>query len=157
VTPRSKRSGQSLLETALLLPLLLILLMGGYRAYRFLELSGAAESAVHTHMLRTGRHLPSIEEGLSRTILPSPSLIRIRGENRSLGIQVPPFRNLTGKTVASANVTLPKEPAGGFLDLPSPDVHRESQGAVDCWGMGTPAGSSARRIIGGIVLAGAFR
>ncbi len=62
---RKSPRGQSLVETVLLLPLLLILLGGGYWFYRDLSLSSSAESAAHAQMLRAGRRLAGIEPRLS--------------------------------------------------------------------------------------------
>ncbi|HWS15213.1 MAG TPA: hypothetical protein VN450_03370, partial [Candidatus Methylomirabilis sp.] len=57
---RNPPRGQSLLETALALPLVLILLGGGYWFYRDLSLSSSAESAAHAQMLRAGRRCAGI-------------------------------------------------------------------------------------------------
>ena len=158
MTVRRKTSeGQSLVETVLLLPLVLILLAGGYWAFRNLDLSGSAESAAHAHMLRTGRYLPSIRSQLSGTILPDADTVAFRGENGSLASRLPLFRGMSGRTVASAEASLAKEPVGAFIDLPAHAVRRNAEGAVDCWGKSTKSGSTIRRTVKGIVASGAFR
>lgn len=150
-------SGQSVLETVLMMPLLLLLLAGGYWAFRNLELSTSAESAAHAQMLRTGRNLPPIGDGLARTIYHVESRVLLRGENRSFGGSIPPFGGMTGRTVASAAVSVDRERVGGFVDLPLHDIRREAEGAVDCWGKGTKSGSTIRRTVQGIALLGALR
>ena len=154
---RTSPCGQSLVETMLVLPLLLILLGGGYWFYRNLSLSSSAESAAHAQMLRAGRRLPGIEPRLSGTIHPVGDAARIEARNDPLTGEVPLFRGLTGRTIASANVSLGVEPVGAFLDLPSHALRREAGGAVDCWGKGTPSGSIVRRTVQGILLTGVLR
>ena len=154
---RTSPTGQSLVEVALLLPLLLILLGEGYWFYRSLSLSSSAESAAHAQMLRAGRRLAGIEPRLSGTIHPEDNVARVEAHNDPLIGDVPLFRGLAGRTTAAAVVSLRKEPVGGFLDLPSHDFRKEAEGAVDCWGKGTPSGTTIRRTVQGIVGTGVFR
>jgi hypothetical protein len=154
---RNPLRGQSLLETALVLPLLLILLGGGYWFYRNLSLSSSAESAAHAQMLRAGRRSPGIEPRLSATIHPAENVVRIEAHNDPLIGQVPLFQGLAGRTVASADVSLRNESVGAFTDLPYHAIRREAEGAVDCWGKGTPSGTTVRRTVRGILLTGGLR
>ncbi len=149
--------GQSILETVLLLPLLLILLAGGYWSFRNLSLSGAAESAVHAHLIRTGRNLPSIKSRLSSTIHPAANTVLIRGRSNPLAVRLPLFGGMAGNTFASTAVSCPKEQVGAFIDLPAHDVRREAEGAIDCWGKGTGSGSTIRGTVLGIVITGVLR
>lgn len=154
---RNPLRGQSLLETTLTLPLLLILLGGGYWFYRNLSLSSSAESAAHAQMLRAGRRCAGIEPRLSATIHPADNVVRIDAHDDPLIGQVPLFRGLAGRTVASADVSLRNEPVGAFLDLPSHAIRREAEGAVDCWEKGTPSGTTVQRTVQGILLTGGLR
>lgn len=154
---RNLPRGQSLIETVLALPLLLILLGGGYWFYRNLSLSSSAESAAHAQMLRAGRRLAGIEPRLSATIHPADNVVRIDAHNDPLIGQVPLFRGLAGRTVAWADVSLRTESVGAFLELPSHAIRREAEGAVDCWGKGTPSGGTVRRTVQGILLTGGLR
>ncbi|HEX9848959.1 TadE/TadG family type IV pilus assembly protein [Candidatus Deferrimicrobium sp.] len=149
--------GQSLVETVLVLPLLLILLAGGFWFYRNLSLSSSAESAAHAQMLRAGRRLPGIEPRLSGTIHPGDDIAHIEARNDPLIGEVPLFRGLAGRTTASVDISLGKEPVGAFLDLPSHALRREAHGAVDCWGKETSSGSTIRRTVQGILLTGVLR
>jgi hypothetical protein len=149
--------GQSLVETVLVLPLLLILLAGGYWFYRNLSLFSSAESAAHAQMLRAGRRLPGIEPRLSGTIHPGDDIAHIEARNDPLIGEVPLFRGLAGRTTASVDISLGKEPVGAFLDLPSHALRREAHGAVDCWGKETSSGSTIRRTVQGILLTGVLR
>jgi hypothetical protein len=154
---RKSSCGQSLVETALLLPLLLTLFGGGYWFYRNLSLLSSAESAAHAQMLRAGRRLAGIEPRLSGTIHPGDNVVRIAAHNDPLVGEVPLFRGLAGRTIASADVSLGKEPVGAFLDQPSHAPRREAEGSVDCWGRGSSSGSTVRRTVKGIVLSGVLR
>ena len=149
--------GQSLVETVLVLPLLLILLGGGYWLYRDLSLYSAAEVAAHAQMLRAGRRLAGIEPRLSGAIHPGEDVAHIEAHNDPLIGEVPLFRGLAGRTIASVDVSLGKEPVGAFLDLPSHALRREADGAVDCWGRETPSGSTVRRTVQGILATGVLR
>jgi hypothetical protein len=108
-------------------------------------------------MLRTGRRLAGIEPRLSGTIHPGDNVAHIEAHNGLLVGEVPLFRGLAGRTIASAGVSLGKEPVGAFLDLPSHALRREAEGAVDCWGQETPSGSTVRRTVKGILLTGVLR
>ena len=156
-TRRNSPGGQSLVETVLALPMLLILLGGGYWFYRDFSLSSSAECAAHAQMLRTGRRQAGIEPRLSGTIHPGDNVARIEGHNDPLVGEVALFRGLAGRTIASANVSPGKEPVGAFLDLPSHALRREAEGVVDCWGKETASGSTVRRTVQGILLTGALR
>jgi len=154
---RKSPCGQSLVETVLVLPLLLILLGGGYWFYRNLSLSSSAESAAHAQMLRAGRRLAGIEPRLSGSIHPGDNVARVEARNDPLIGEVPLFRGLAGRTIASADVSLGNEPVGAFLDLSSHALRREAEGSVDCWGKETSSGSTVRRTVKGIVLTGVLR
>ena len=154
---RNSPCGQALVETVLVLPLLLILLGGAYWIYRDLSLSSSAESVAHAQMLRAGRRLAGIEPRFSGSIHPGNDIARIDAHNDPLIGEVPLFRGLAGRTIASVNVSLGKEPVGAFLDLPSHALRREAEGAVDCWGKETPSGSTVRRTVHGILLTGVLR
>ncbi len=154
---RNPRLGQSLMETLLILPSVLVLIGGGYWCYRELSLSSSAESVSHAQMLRTGRRLPGIETKLSGTILPKDNAVHIEAHNAPLVGELPLFHGLAGRTIASADVSLGKEPVGAFLDLPSHAIRKEVEGAIDCWGKETPSGSAVRRTVQGILLTGVLR
>ncbi|MGZ9196372.1 MAG: hypothetical protein ACXW4I_08040, partial [Candidatus Deferrimicrobiaceae bacterium] len=73
-----RESGQSLLEMAVGLPLLLILLLGAYASTRTAILKSRSESVAFAEALRAGRNLPGIEQELSRSILPEGKEVDIR-------------------------------------------------------------------------------
>jgi len=154
---RNPPSGQSFVETALVLPLFLILLGGAYWTYRNLSLASSAESVAHAQMLRAGRRQAGIELLLSAAIHPGDNVARIETRNDPLIGEVPLFRGLAGRTIASANVSLGNEPVGAFLDLPSHALRKEAEGAVDCWGKETPSGSTVRRTVQGILWTAVLR
>jgi hypothetical protein len=147
------QAGQSLLETVLVLPPLLILLAGGYWFYRDLSLFSSAESAAHTEMLRAGRGQEGIEAPLRKMIHPENDVSHIEARTDPLIGAVPLFQGLSGRTIASAEVSLRKEPVGAYLTLPSHAIQRTMEGAVDCWGSETPSGRTVRRTVKGILAA----
>ncbi len=149
--------GQTLLETILVLPLLLILLGGGHWFYLELSLSSSSGSAAHAEMLRAGRRQVGIEHLLSAGIHPGSDVARIQAHNSPLVGRVPPFGGVAGRTIASADIKLENDAVGAFLDLPSHTFRRVAEGAVDCWGVGTPTGAKVRTTVRGILLTGAMR
>ena len=140
-----------------MLPLLLILLGGGYWFYRNLSLSSSAESAAHAQMLRAGRRLAGIEPRAFRDDPPGRQRRAHRGAQRSPDRRGAPVPRPGRQNDASADVSLGKEPVGAFLDLPSHALRGEAGGAVDCWGKETPSGSTVRRTVQGILLTGVLR
>ncbi len=149
--------GQSLLETSLALPLLLILLAGGYWLYRDISLCSSAESAAQTQMLRTGRRQPGIESRLSGSILPGDNGARITARTDALIGGMLWFHGLAGRTVSQASVLFPAESIGAFLDLPSHGIRSEAKGAVDCWDKESRSGTTVRRTVRGIASTGSLR
>ena len=121
---RTTPCGQSLIETALALPLLLILLGGGYWFYRDLSLSSAAESAAHAQMLRAGRRLTGIEPRLSGTIHPMDNVAHIEAHNDPLIREVPPVQRPVWQN-DSVRGRLPWKRSGGRV--PRPAVPRPPQ------------------------------
>jgi hypothetical protein len=152
-----RAAGQSLVETALLVPLLLVLLAAGYWSYRHLSISSSAESAAHAHLLRSGRRQPEIEIPLCRTIEPDTRSVRLRAGTAPLMARIPLFGGLPGRTTASAEISCSAEPVGGFLDPPNHLLRIERDAAVDCWGTDSAAGGSIRGTVQGILLSGALR
>ena len=146
-----------MVETIILLPLMLILLAGGWWAFQNLSLSDAAESAAHVHLLRTGRNLSPITSELSKTIHPGENTVRLNGENSSFFKGIPFFNNLLGNTVASADVSCQKEQVGAFIDLPDHNLGRKAEAAVDCWGKSSRSGSSIKNTISAVVAVGAIK
>ena len=144
--PKSTQ-GQSIVETIVLLPLLFILLAGGWWAFQNLSLSDAAESAAHAHLLRSGRNLPEITTQLSKTIHPDKDTVRMESGNRPLISAIPFFSGLSGNSFASVSVSCPKEQMGAFIDLPDHDLRREAEAALDCWGKDSRSGSAIKTTV----------
>lgn len=149
--------GQSLLETVLLFPLLLILLAAGYWCYRHLSLSSAAESATHTHLLRSGRGQPGIETPLSRTVAPEARSVLLSAGTAPLIGRIPLFGKVSGRSTAMTEISCPADPVGGFLDPPDHLFRIERDAAVDCWERDSSSGRSVRRTVQGILLSGGLR
>jgi len=151
---RNPQGGQALVETVLLLPLLLILLGGGYWCFRDLSLSSSAESAAHAQMLRTGRRQAGIEPRLSGTIHPGDDVARIEAPQRSLIGEVPSSAAWQAERSHPRTYPSEKNPLARFLDLPSHTLRRGAEGAVDCWGRDTSSGMTVRRTVQGILFTG---
>jgi hypothetical protein len=158
VKPVRQRGGQSLVETAIVLPLLLSLLALGHWGFRRLSLAGAAMSAAQVQLLRTGRGQPEAGSVLAGSVCPSGEGVTVSARNGSFSRGVPPFAGLSGRTISSVDVSLPPEKiAGGSIEPPRHDFRIRREGSVDCWGIGSRAGKNVRRTVQGFVVTGAFR
>src|SRR4030067_1707246 len=100
-----QESGQSLLEVAIGLPLLLLLLLGAYASTRTAILKSRSESVAFAEALRAGRNLPRIEQELARSIFPEGKEVDIGSERGKQSPLLPvPFPLLAGTTTATAEV-----------------------------------------------------
>src|SRR5512134_1236767 len=91
--------GQALVELAIVVPVLLVILAGGYVACRTAYLSARAGSAAHQHALRTGRRLPSLQRELARSVLDSPGEVAVEGSfGRPTRLLPLPFPALAGRS-----------------------------------------------------------
>lgn len=149
--------GQSLVETAIALPVLLVLLAGGYWGFRRLSLEGAATSAAQAHLLRAGRSQPDISKGLAASVAPGGEGVAVSARETPLAQGIPPFSGLAGLTVSSVDVSRRSDPIGGFLKLPFHEFQATREGAVDCWERGSRSGRNVRRAVRATLAAGALR
>ena len=150
--------GQSLVETAVALPVLLILLAGCYVCCRSVFLVSAAESAAHTELLRAGRGLPGLERKMSESIAEDRNIVAIRSDtNGNTRLLPSPFPSLSGRTKATSDIRKRWEESIGYADLPALQTSRAAEGSIDCWGMQTVSGKKVRGLVGGYVATGILR
>lgn len=149
--------GQTLVETAIVLPLLLVLLAGGYWSFRQLSLDGAATSAAQAHLLRAGRMQKDISKSLAVSVLPGGEGVAVSTRDNSLAQRVPPFSGLVGRTASSVVVSRRRDGIGGFLGLPAHEILASREGAVDCWGSDSRSGRNVRRVVQASLVAGVLR
>jgi hypothetical protein len=150
--------GQSLVETAIVLPLLLSLLALGYWGFRRLSYAGAAMAAAQVQLFRTGREQSDAAVELAGSVCPRGEGVTVSARNGSISGGIPPFRGLTGRTVSSVEVSRPAEDiASGIIDTPRHDFRIRREGTVDCWGIGSRSAWNVRRTVRGFLLTGAMR
>lgn len=150
--------GQSLVETALALPVLLLLLAGSYVCCRATFLVSAAETAARSEMLRAGRGLSGIEQKISRSIAADSKVVTIRSDNGGKSRLLPsPFPSLAGRTKGIAEIRKSWEEAGGYADFPVLQTARTAEASVDCWGKQSSSGKKIRGLITGYVATGFLR
>lgn len=158
---RNPSSGQGLVEVALVVPVLLLLLAGGYVCCRASFLHAAAESAAQTEALRAGRRLPGVEGKMADAILPQGRGVNIRTESGANAHILPaPFPSLAGRTKGNVGVTEGGEGSGGFpysTYFPPLQVLRISEASVDCWEKSSASGKKIRGLVAGIVATGVLR
>ena len=149
--------GQSLVETAIALPLLLLLLAGGYWGFRRLSLEAAAMSAAQAQLLRAGRMQTDVSKALAASVLPNGEGVAVSARSGSSAPRVPPFSGLAGRTVSSVDVSRRADAVGGYLELPTHEIRAGREAAVDCWGSGSRSGGNVRRVVRTVLIAGALR
>lgn len=146
------------METALALPVLLLLLAGAYVCCRSSFLISAAESAAHAEALRAGRGQTGIEKKMADSIAAESRVVTIRpaggGKTRLLPS---PFPSLAGRTKGIAEIDKSWEEAGGLTGLPALQATRTAEASVDCWDRKTSSGSKIRGIVRGYVATGFLR
>lgn len=151
-------TGQTLVEMALALPILLILLLGAYASTRTAFLKSRAQSAVFTEALRVGRNQHGIEQELSRSILPEGKAVDIRSVRQGTSRILPaPSPVLAGKTKTTVEARETWKEIGTPRWLPEAKIRQDAELHVDCWGKETSSGKSIRRFVRGLVLVGAIR
>ena len=154
---RRNTRGQSLGEAALAIPILLMLLAGGFWSCTHLFLDAALESVAHAQLLRFGRGQSDISSLLAGTVLPGGRGIETTGDNRALLQTVPPFSGLSGRTVSSVKASLRGDEIRTFLSLPRHQTRISRDATVDSWSRDTSSGEKVRRTLQGVLLTGAFR
>jgi hypothetical protein len=153
-----RNSGQTLVEVAFVLPILLILLIGAYAATRTVFLKSRAESSSFAEAIRAGRNLPGIGKDLSRAIMPEEDEVYVRSDQeRKSRFLPPPFPSLAGKTNATVTIRKKWGEIGAPLWMPQANIQEITKVSVDCWGKDTSSGKSIRRWIRGYVFLGAIR
>jgi hypothetical protein len=153
-----RESGQSLVEVAIVLPLLLVLLVGAYASTRTAILKSRSESVAFAEALRAGRNLAGIENELSRSILPDGKEVDVRaGQGKQSRLLPAPFPRLAGTTTASAEVRHAWREIYPSRWLPPAKILRNAELHADCWGKTTSSGKSIQRLIQGYVLLGVIR
>lgn len=150
--------GQGLVETALALPVLLLLLAGAYVCCRSSFLISAAESAAHAEALRAGRGQPGIEEKMSNSIASGRRVVTIRPAGNGKTRLLPsPFPSLAGRTKGIAEIDKSWEETGGLVGLPALQAIRAAEASVDCWDRKTSSGGRIRGFVRGYVATGVLR
>jgi len=157
MTERGEK-GQTLVEMALCLPILLILLLGTYASTRTAFLKSRAESTTFAEALRVGRNLRGIEQELSRSISPERETVTIHsGRKGNSRLLPPPFPLLAGKTTSTVEVRKYWKEFWGAQWLPPVRISQKAEMHVNCWGQDSASGKSIRRHVKGLVVLGAIR
>jgi len=154
---RCNSRGQSMVEAALAISLLLILLAGGYWVCTHLFLAAAVESVAHAQLLRFGRGQSDISSALAATVLPGGRRVEMTGNTGSLLQSVPPFSGLAGSTVSSVKASRRGDEIRAFLPLSQHETSISREATVDSWSRDTSSGKKIRRTVQGVLLTGALR
>lgn len=150
--------GQAAVEVALTLPILLIIILGGYASARTAFLKSRSESGAFAEAIRVGRNLSGIERELSRSILPDDGAVEIlEYRKRNPGLFPVPSPHLAGRTGANVEVRKQWTEVGAPRWLPAANILQKTEMHVDCWGKETSSGKSIRRWVRGLVMLGAIR
>ena len=150
--------GQAIVEVALTLPILLVLILGGYASARTAFLKSRAESGAFVEAVRVGRNLAGIEKELSRNILHDDGTVEILvSRKRYSGIFPVPSLHLDGRTAATVEVRKEWNEVGAPRWLRGANILQKTEIHVDCWGKETSSGKSIRRWVQGLVVLGAIR
>ncbi len=157
MTVRETR-GQSLVEMAAVLPIVLVLFAGLYVACRTGFLASGAHSAAQAEALRAGRGLLGIERNLAAALLPDGTGVSVRsacGRDRSL---LPsPFPALAGRSSGIVSLDKSWSETGTIGRFPPLSLIRRSELAADCWGENSGSGKNIARIVRARIAVGAIQ
>ncbi len=150
--------GQSVVEAAAVLPIMLVILAGLYVACRTGFLASAAESAAQTEALRVGRGMRAIERQLAADLLPGEDGAEVRSDTgRSARLLPPPFPSLAGRSSGIATVKKAWSETGAIGGFPPLALARRSDLSADCWGANSGSGKKIRGVIRARVAVGVIR
>ncbi len=135
------RSGQALVEAALVLPCLLVLLAGLFVSGRAVSLAGSAESAAMVQVLREGRRQSDIGGAIARSILPRGTGVDLRTDRKKVASLLPSvLPSPEGHTRCSVHIDKDWKEAGRTASWPALSTTRWIEGSIDCWDRTTPTG-----------------
>ncbi|MGE5189685.1 MAG: hypothetical protein ACM3NF_06480 [Gemmatimonadota bacterium] len=150
--------GQSLVELAVALPLILVMLAGLYVACRTAFLMSAAHSAAQAEALRAGRTLPGIERQLAATLLPGETGASVSSQSgRTTRLLPTPFPPLTGRSSGVVSVDKQWSETAGIGGFDPLSVVVRVDLSADCWNGSSRSGKTIRRAILARVALGAIR
>ncbi len=140
--------GQALVETAAVLPIVLILFAGLYVACRTAFLASGAQSAAQAEALRVGRGLPGIEKNLAAALSPEGRGVSVRAaSDREARLLPSPFPTLAGRSSGTVSLTKSWSETGAVGQFPPLALDRRSIVTADCWGESSGSGKNIARMI----------
>ncbi len=149
--------GQSLVEAAVVLPVMLAMFAGLYVACRTGFLASRAQSAAQAEALRAGRGLRGIEKQLADQILPADNGALIRSETgRQARLLPAPFPSLAGRSSGVVSINRAWSETGAIGGFPPLALVRRSDLSADCWGANSGSGRRSRGVIRARVAMGAI-
>lgn len=150
--------GQSLVELAAALPIILAMFAGFYVACRTGFLASGAHSAAQAEALRAGRGMPGIEKQLSDTLLPDENGASVRSESgRNTRLLPAPFPSLAGRSSGIASVYKQWREIREFGGFPPLALVSRTDLSADCWNGSSGSGKNIRRMIQARIALGAIR
>lgn len=145
--------GSALLEAAILAPLVLGILAGGYAAWRTSVLSSRAASVAREASLRAGRGLPADREKLEESVLPGRSGVVVRSGTGKVGGPLPlPVPPLAGRSWGEATLKKTWEESGAFGPIEPLILRRRVDMSVDTWSAPSSSGRNIKRLVRARVL-----
>lgn len=149
--------GQSLVELAVTVPILLLIFAGLYVACRTGFLASGAHSAAQTEALRAGRGMSGIEQQLSSTLLPGGTASVKSESGRNTRLLPAPFPSLAGRTSGVTSLNKEWTETAGIGGFPSLALVRRADLSADCWNGNSGSGKNIRRMIRARIALGAIR
>lgn len=150
--------GQSFVEMAAALPIILLIFAGLYMACRTGFLASRAHSAAQVEALRAGRGMSGVEKHLCDTLLPGDNGASVRSEpGRNARLLPPPFPSLAGRSSGIVSVNKEWTEIAGIGEFPALALVRRADLSADCWNGNSGSGKNIRRVIRARIALGAIR
>lgn len=152
------KTGFALLETALMLPLLSIMLIGIYAFGNTLTVLSMAESESHAETLRVARKQTSSATGWN-DLFPAgeKGLESHSSEGSGARILPSPLPNLAARAKVTVSIDRDWDIwTRSYLGIKSQKVGRNAELSGDCWDAGTASGKKVRAVVIALAVSGAL-
>lgn len=145
----ANRTGNVIVETLLMIPLLALILAGSYACLNTLSLLSIAESATHAEALREGRRQPDDASRWNATVEGNENPFIFKRAAGNSGRLLPsPFPALAGRSSATVTVDRPWDPwARRSLSLERQTLRRDAELSADCWDETSGSGRKIRNVV----------
>ncbi len=144
-----RRSGNALVESLFIFPLLSLMLVAVYASGNTLSMLSTAESASHAEGLRAARRQSSVADKWNSAFAASEKPFRFDQSSGSGARLLPsPFPSLSGRQTSAVTLDREWDPwTRSALRIDKQRIERKDELSGDCWENGTGSGRKIRNTV----------